>query len=129
MSKLAAAINSTLTGDVRAARELDFNFTSVKLACTNTPLARGLKLMVKFETTVWVDEIYEPQSFGTQSFGNQHEIERQAVFDAKRAMIEEVFGEFRPLILEARLALHQGDKYKVRALLAELENQMFVDGV
>lgn len=124
MSKLAAAINSTFTGDVRAARELDLDFTSVKVARTSTPLARGLKLMVKFETTVWVDEIYEPQSFE-----NQQQVERQAVFDAKRAMIEEVFGEFRPLILEARLALHQGDKYKVRALLAELENQMFVDGV
>jgi hypothetical protein len=51
------------------------------------------------------------------------------LFSVKRAMIEEVFGEFRPLIIEMRRSLYDEDTQRVRTLLARLEEQMFTDGV
>jgi hypothetical protein len=35
-------------------------------------------------------------------------------------VIEEVFGEFRPMIIEMRSALYDDDKTRIRGLLAEL---------
>ena len=44
-------------------------------------------------------------------------------------MIEEVFGEFRPMIIEMRAALYDEDTSRVRRLLAEMEHSMFADGI
>ena len=52
-----------------------------------------------------------------------------AIKDIKRAIIEEVFGEFRPLIYDMRAALYDGSKADLRKLLGELEDAMFHDGV
>ena len=53
----------------------------------------------------------------------------EALRDLKRAMIEEVFGEFRPMIIEMRAALYDEDTSRVRRLLAEMEHSMFTDGI
>lgn len=47
----------------------------------------------------------------------------------KRQVIQEVFGEFRPLIIEMFTATYDKDTTRVRKLLAELENKMFVEGL
>lgn len=52
-----------------------------------------------------------------------------AIKDIKRAIIEEVFGEFRPLIYGLRTALYDDNKTDLRKLLGELEDAMFHDGV
>lgn len=43
----------------------------------------------------------------------------------KRAMIEQVFGEFRPLIIELHSAVYDNDKSRVAELLNKLESEMF----
>lgn len=44
---------------------------------------------------------------------------------AKNAIIEEIFGEFRPLLREARLALNNRDVDAARTALNKLETVMF----
>jgi len=124
VSKLAAQINGKLTGQVRAMdRDLKpANFYSVDVAVgtagaytqVTSGFAKQCKIGVTFEKYTWL--------YGEQEFG-------PALSDLKRAMIEEVFGEFRPIILEMRAAIYDRDDARMRKLLAELENQMFVDGV
>ena len=43
----------------------------------------------------------------------------------KRAMIEQVFGEFRPLIIELHSAVYSNDRHRVVELLNKLESEMF----
>jgi hypothetical protein len=57
------------------------------------------------------------------------ELRSEALRNMKRAMIEEIFGEFRPIILELRASVYDNDLTRMRTLLAELENQMFTDGL
>ena len=52
-----------------------------------------------------------------------------AIKDIKRAIIEDVFGEFRPLIYDMRAALYDDNKTDLRKLLGELEDALFHDGV
>ena len=54
---------------------------------------------------------------------------KDAIKDIKRVIIEEVFGEFRPLIYDMRTALYGGNKADLRKMLGELEDAMFHDGV
>jgi uncharacterized protein (DUF1810 family) len=120
MSKLAKAINSTLTGDVKAARNLKLNYLDVSRTVSDVDhlrLAKKYKIGVKLETSCWLEEGLVADAY--------HEM----LFSVKRAMIEEVFGEFRPLIIEMRSALYDEDTRRVRTLLAQLEEQMFTDGV
>lgn len=51
-----------------------------------------------------------------------------AIKKVKRAVVEEIFGEFRPLITQMHIELLNGDFNKALALLEELDNQMF-DGM
>lgn len=123
MSKLAAAINYSLTGEKRVAQKPNLNYVDVTTLTGKTHTALGVDLgvlvLVKLEKKAWIADY---QFDGTDRL-------QEAMVDIKRAMIEEVFGEFRPIILEMRAALYDEDKTRLRKLLAELENQMFVDGV
>ena len=60
---------------------------------------------------------------------NNIDLYTEALRDLKRVMIEEVFGEFRPMIIEMRAALYDEDTSRVRRLLAEMEHSMFADGI
>ena len=123
MSKLAAAISCTLNGEKRAADNLKLKYTDVNVKTSRIPTAIGIDLgilvSVKLEKKAWIAD---------HQFHSEEQV-REVMVDIKRAMIEEVFGEFRPIILEMRAALYDEDKTRLRQLLAELENQMFVDGV
>ena len=121
MSKLAKAINATVTGDVKATRDLKLNYLEVSKTVSEAEyprLAKKYKIGVKLETSCWLDERV-----------GAHSSYQDMLFSVKRAMIEEVFGEFRPLIIEMRRALYDEDTQRVRTLLAWLEEQMFTDGV
>jgi hypothetical protein len=55
---------------------------------------------------------------------------RQEVFTSiKRAMIEEIFGEFRPIIIELQSAIYDKNLDRMRRLTAELEHKMFIEGL
>lgn len=126
MSRLAKAIDYTFTGDVRGAKELGFRFTDVKVSYdtpTYNPL-RGLEKQVRLGVKLYFDA-WLPSEDVLHTNAVQEEVLR----DLKRAMIEEVFGEFRPLIIEMRASLYDGDRARTKKLLAELEEKMFADGL
>jgi hypothetical protein len=115
MSKLSDAINYTLTRDIKAARSLDLKYTTVTVDMAEVaPLtyntAKKFVLGVKLYTEAWIRDDY---------------VIKEALKDVKRAMIEEIFGEFRPLIADLRVATWNDDTMRVRELLNELEEKMF----
>ena len=128
MSKLAAAISHTISGQKKFLKKEKLNYLDVSVDVTKNPVsykvATEVKVGVKLETKLWIDELDVDKTIGP-NIDPIHE----ALYDIKRVMVEEVFGEFRPIILEMRAALYDSDKYRLRRLLAELENQMFVDGI
>ena len=48
-----------------------------------------------------------------------------AIRDVQRSVIEEMFGEFRPLIRDLYMATYENDPGKIRALLHDLSRDMF----
>lgn len=116
MSKLAKAIDATLTGNVKASRDLGLRYVDVSKAVQDNPvrLAREFLLSVKLSKRVFIEE---------------HHDTNIVLHDIKRAMIEEVFGEFRPMLIEMRSALYDEDLVRARTLLAEMEHSMFRDGL
>lgn len=52
-----------------------------------------------------------------------------AIVKIKRAMIEEVFGEFRPMIYNLHTALYDRDTDQAVKILNELEHVMFCEGL
>lgn len=116
MSKLAKAIDAVLTGNVRASRNLGLRYTEVKFAVNESGrlLTKEALLRVTLEKRFFKDDTLDAD---------------MVYHDIKRSMIEEVFGEFRPLLIEMRGALYDEDTNRVRTLLAEFEQQMFRDGL
>lgn len=118
MSKLAKAIDATLTRNVRASRDLKLNYTTINLLVNESVsthnLSKELLLSVKIAKQCWY---------------NESDDLNDVLHDIKRAMIEEVFGEFRPLLIEIRGSLYDEDTIRAKTLLAELEDQMFRDGL
>ena len=53
----------------------------------------------------------------------------EAIKDVRRAVIEEVFGEFRMSIIEAKHAAYNRDYEKVLAALHKLDREMFSEGI
>ena len=84
----------------------------------------GIMLRAKLETKAYISS-----SDCNSSPAADHNNYTEALRDLKRAMIEEVFGEFRPMIIEMRAALYDEDTSKVRRLLAEMEHSMFAGGI
>lgn len=121
MSKLANEIVAQLTNDVKAKQMRYVTVDTHEAPRNQFSLARGVNLGVTFRHTAWLDEQLTNKPEGQQY--------ADAIIDIKRAIIEDVFGEFRPLIIEMRSALYDADTTRLRKLIAELENQMFVDGM
>ena len=122
VSKLAKAIDATFTGDVVASRKLKMNYTEITLDrhAGYSHYGRVYKVQAKFGVQKVVDN-----SSGDSNF----DISRLVLNDIKRSIIEEIFGEFRPYLIEMRTAMHDQDDTRLRTLLANLEQQMFHDGV
>lgn len=112
MSKLAKTLVEHMTG-VRVQNKIpcmsvDYNSIEVPI---NMELIQ-YSLSVKFEKTF------------TVSRGKLGE----AIKDVRRAVIEEVFGEFRMSIIEAKHAAYNRDYEKVLAALHKLDREMFSEG-
>ena len=120
MSKLAKLIDATMTGDVGAYRAISPKYIDVvtsvsdELPYGTSPRSYTYKLGVSLYKIVAVKENTRVQ---------------EILHDVKMAMIEEIFGEFRPIISEMRAGLYEEDTARLRALISELENQMFNDGI
>ncbi len=123
MSKLSQAIDYQFTGNKSILGKPNLNYLDVSTAVQNVGypnIAREFKIGVKLQSTKWVDDTQL-----IHSKENEPAIVSDVLKDLKRAMIEEVFGEFRPLIIEMRSALYDKDNTRVLTLLAEMEQKMF----
>lgn len=128
MSKISNLIDYTFTGEYGIQRKQKYNYLDAKLNVSNNGdpyngITRQFKLGVKLEKVAWVDD---NQLIKTNE--NEPAIINDVLKDLKRAMIEEIFGEFRPMIIEMRAALYDRDDSRLRTLLAEMECSMFYDG-
>jgi hypothetical protein len=122
MSKLAKALDATLTGNAKALQS-DMNHVSTFFRTKEINFDPGrvveFALGTKLEIKAWVNE----NDFRTDLSNN-------VKHDLRRAIIEDVFGEFRPLIIEMRAAIYYDrDMNKLRDLLIKLEDQMFTEGL
>ena len=126
MSKLSQMIDYSFTGDGTIGHQrpyyLDVSRTVREDLSVPYGVRRHFKLTAKVETSAWLDEDYL-----IQTAENQPAIRQHVLNDLKRAMIEDVFGEFRPLIIEMRAAIYDKDDTRLRNLLATLEQKMFVE--
>lgn len=124
MSKLARSIFATSTGDY-AARTKKFNYTDVTMKSTEVPgtwadIVTRYRIEARFGADAWVS----PEIM----VNNEQNALEHAIMSIKRAVIEEIFGEFRPIIYQMNTALYERDTVRLATLLATLEHQMFTDG-
>lgn len=127
MSKLSQAIDYQFTGNKSVLERPNLNYLDVSTAVQDVGypnIGREFKIGVKLQAIKWVDDTKL-----IHSKENEPAIVSDVLNDLKQAMIEEVFGEFRPLIIEMRSALYDKDNTRVRTLLAEMEQKMFHDGI
>ena len=123
MSKLALAITTRDTGKLRA---LKSELSTVDLTESFTPLmlngvvCQEYAIEARLGAKVYLTELEQVQS-STALQG--------AVTATRKQVIEEVFGEFRPLIAQLRVALYDTDTHRARDILFRLERQMFSEGV
>lgn len=120
MSKFAATITAKLTGDVKVSKMRYVTIEQLQLPTEPFTLRKGVEIGAVFRHKAWIDD--NPRR-------PQGECIVEALKDVRRAMVEEVFGEFRPYLIEMRAALHDGDEDRLRKLLVELEHKMFVEDV
>ena len=127
MSKLSDAIDYEFTGNKSYLERPKNNYLDVSTTVQDIgypSIGREFKIGVKLQATKWVDDTRL-----IQSNENEPAIVSDVLKDLKRAMIEEVFGEFRWMIIEMRSALYDKDNSRVRTLLAEMEHKMFNEGI
>jgi hypothetical protein len=56
---------------------------------------------------------------------SKHDVVSASILNAKRNMVEAIFGEFRPQLTRIRMAIENYDTVEATRLLNELEEQMF----
>jgi len=54
---------------------------------------------------------------------------REATYNVRRAVIEEIFGEFRPIINEMSVGLYDHDFDKLKKLIDLMYDKMFIEGI
>lgn len=119
MSKLARAITAEQLGKRLDIQPMTYaNFESVAIT-NDSPTGIRYRLGVRFEHNVIVH-------FGPTN--NHNELDC-ALRSTKRAMIEDIFGEFRPMLIDLDLALWERDLSKARDILRRLNHAMFDDGM
>jgi hypothetical protein len=118
MSKLAKVLQDAVTGNVRASRSPTNNYMDVSLHVKADPhhLSKEYLLKATFEAKAWLDDSDVNGRIGI-------------TYSLKRSILEEVFGEFRPYLIELRTALYDQDLNRAQTLLAEFEHQMFQEGL
>lgn len=120
MSKLAKAIDYEIGKDYYykvAPPKLKYTDVKFSVEDINTDLSktREYKIAVELKSKAFLSE-FDP--------GRDEVVQK-----IKRAMIEEVFGEFRPLIYNLHAALYDRNTDGAVKILNELEHVMFWEGL
>lgn len=118
MSKLSEALSPTQTGYRAAKTKLKYvdvkqNITEIDFGNGGNGVWREYRIVATFGANKIVDR------------SGRVEIGEDAFYDVKRAIIEEIFGEFRPYLIKLRASLYEDDREEARLLLMELEQKMF----
>jgi uncharacterized protein (DUF1810 family) len=119
MSKLLDQFQMLLTDKVRAQRVKPTikNFSVDTFSQEgHQSFAKEVKVSAKFDYIGWIDHDVK---------GTDAEKMADFVHSVKRSVAEDVFGEFRPLIIEMRNSIYDENTTRLRTLLAELETRMF----
>lgn len=118
MSKVAKLINAKLSRDALSYRDIRCQYVSVDSEISPLEYSQDIvkcKIGVNIETTVTVS--------------NDGQIIKEALVTAKRAVLEEIFGEFRQLIADIEHANYDIDRQTVGKLIKTLRHEMFHAGV
>ena len=118
MSKFSNLITATVTGDIKLRNRMEY--VNAEKQVHDNRLMRGIAIGVKFNKIAWVNEL--------ESF-NVTDPNQFALKDIKIAMVEELFGEFRPYISEIRSALYDENFTRARMILNRLDDLMFRDDI
>ena len=120
MSKFSEALKATPTGKVGhiPMKNLRLNM-SVDYAHYDS---FGLTKEVMIEARFGVKKMLVDTPSSTIKF---HEIQELFLQDMRRALVEEVFGEFRPIITELYKAMYDQDTTAMRAAIQKLDQRMF----
>lgn len=113
MSKLIDKVEATLTGERRAA------MPALNYVCIKESYTKGDPLDIDYQCGYHVGV-----TFGSNTWGFSRDIPRLKTTIA-RAIQEEVFGEFRKPIIEAKRALLECDYSKALESIEKLEQEMF----
>lgn len=117
MSKIAKAIQAKIDHNEAYALSTNLNYftagTDIKEVDIGSQIAYRYSIGCKIESDMFV-----PKS----------EI-REATKLVKRAVIEEIFGEFRPLIYDIQVALYDRDTGRANRLMQDLSFKMFEEGM
>lgn len=122
MSKLAQAITAKITNERSISYKLPRTY-SVELE--RTSLGNFGDVLTGYD----IGLVIHQRGYVNDSEKGKQNIHSEMLYSLKRDIIEEVFGEFRPYIIEMRSALYDRDDTRMHTLLAELENKMFVEGL
>jgi hypothetical protein len=125
MSKLADAFTGELIDYYKAPRRnILTNFSAKTIVDSTASIEyyreRQVKVIAKFEYTGWIRDDVKAHP------GDENEDYTGFLKSVRRQVVEDVFGEFRPMIYEMHTAMYDGDLTRVKTILAKLENQMFV---
>jgi len=86
-------------------------------------IAREYRLEVRLVASTLVDEAV------VDNFNTEPDIFKDAIRVARRKIIEDVFGEFRPLIFQISEEIHNRDWGKAAHLTGKLYHKMFEEGL
>ena len=114
MSRISDLLEARITGR-RASKDL--KYVDPYIAIDNqSGVLDCYKVGLTIQNSVWVDSTVKSTENGSL---------QDAINASKKAIIEEIFGEFRPILYELRLATYDRDISKVRELLSDLDKRMF----
>jgi hypothetical protein len=120
MSKIIKLLEAKLTGDQRAGQQLAMNYTGYNIEYNNgisSDRDYQISVYARFGAKGWVsNRDYLKDGDLTHNY---------VVRDIKRGLVEEVFGEFRPYLMDIRRALYEHNFELVREKLNELETEMY----
>ena len=117
MSKIAKAISYKIDRyEYDKPPKLDYTTISYNVQEMSDGIIRLIKYRIglKIETSAFVEEGEDASSM---------------IQCAKQAMIEEIFGEFRPMIYNLRASIYDRDFKQADKLLLKMHDLMFKEGV
>lgn len=123
MSKLAKSLQVLDTGQRAVKSAYPYHYTNISSEWSteqNDFIYKKYTIGVNFQSTVYISDNLVQLNDNTLY---------EAVKSTKKAVIEEIFGEFRAPMLNIMVALYDQDVIRAKTLLAQLEMQIFHEGI